>query len=100
MKFIFRWTRIDYIKNMLEWRFVNIGSDILSTTYKVLETDAEFLTAALLQTKVSVWYRQVPDPVGELMDHGGVVEGYSATTIRISDSWFYRERFEFRAHTN
>jgi hypothetical protein len=38
-------------------------------------TDAEFLTAALAQSKVSVWYREDPDPIGHLMDYGGIVEG-------------------------
>lgn len=27
--------------------------------------------------KVSVWYREDPDPIGHLMDYGGTVEGYT-----------------------
>ncbi|WP_303048561.1 hypothetical protein [Paenibacillus odorifer] len=42
----------------------------MSATYKVLESDAEFLTAALSQSKVSVWFRLEPDPIGHLMDYG------------------------------
>ncbi|GGG13973.1 hypothetical protein GCM10010912_67990 [Paenibacillus albidus] len=70
----------------------------MSTTYKVLESDTDFLTAALAQSKVSVWYREEPDPIGHLMDYGGLVEGYSPETIKIAGSWFVRERFEFRAY--
>ncbi|GGG00854.1 hypothetical protein GCM10010912_52120 [Paenibacillus albidus] len=47
----------------------------MSTTYKVLESDTDFLTATLTQSKVSVWYREEPDPDGHLMDYGGIVEG-------------------------
>ncbi|WP_156130947.1 hypothetical protein NYE80_25835 [Paenibacillus sp. FSL H7-0357] len=43
----------------------------MSTTYKVLENDIDFLTAALAQSKVSVWYREDPDPNGHLIDYGG-----------------------------
>ncbi|MEK3771082.1 hypothetical protein MKY14_21300 [Paenibacillus sp. FSL R5-0887] len=69
----------------------------MSATYKVLESDAEFLTAALTQSKVSVWYRETPDPIGHLMDYGGLVEGYTPDSIKIAGSRFVRLRFEFRA---
>ncbi|WP_268794644.1 hypothetical protein [Paenibacillus sp. IHB B 3415] len=32
----------------------------MSNTFKVLECDADFLTAALVQSKISVWYREDP----------------------------------------
>lgn len=70
----------------------------MSTTYKVLESDTEFLAAALSQTKVSVWYREEPDPNGHLMDYGGIIEGYTPDSIKIAGARFVRERFEFRAH--
>ncbi|KTD88197.1 hypothetical protein [Paenibacillus etheri] len=70
----------------------------MSVTYKVLVTDSEFLTAALTQTKVSVWYRESRDPIGHLMDYGGVVEGYTPESIKIAGARFVRERFEFRAY--
>ncbi|OME29394.1 hypothetical protein NSS98_25275 [Paenibacillus sp. FSL E2-0274] len=69
----------------------------MSATYKVLENDAEFLTAALAQSKVSVWFRLEPDPIGHLMDYGGIVEGYTPDSIKISGGYFVRQRFEFRA---
>ncbi|WP_342436691.1 hypothetical protein NSS79_25665 [Paenibacillus sp. FSL L8-0436] len=70
----------------------------MGTTYKLLESDIEFFTAALAQSMVSVWYREDPDPTGHLMDYGGIVEVYSPETIKIAGSWFMRERFEFRAY--
>ncbi|MEK4451660.1 hypothetical protein [Paenibacillus sp. FSL L8-0506] len=69
----------------------------MSATYKVLESDAEFLTAALAQSKVSVWFRLDPDPIGHLMDYGGIVEGYTPDSIKLAGAHFVRERFEFRA---
>ncbi|MCE3203426.1 hypothetical protein JI735_19670 [Paenibacillus sonchi] len=70
----------------------------MSTTYKVLESDTDFLAAALALSKVSVWYREEPDPIGYLMDYGGIVEGYTAESIKINGAQFVRERFEFRAY--
>lgn len=72
----------------------------MNTAYKVLENDKDFFTAALAQSKVSVWYREDPDPIGHLMDYGGIVEGYTPESIKIAGSYFVRERFEFRAYIN
>ncbi|OME07839.1 hypothetical protein BSK64_06160 [Paenibacillus odorifer] len=69
----------------------------MSATYKLLVTDSEFLTAALTQSKVSVWFRLDPDPIGHLIDYGGIVEGYTPDSIKLAGSHFVRERFEFRA---
>ncbi|MFD2411987.1 hypothetical protein [Paenibacillus rhizoplanae] len=70
----------------------------MSTTYKVLESDTDFLIAALSQSKVSVWYSEEPDPIGNLMDYGGIVEGDTPDSIKIVGARFIRERFEFRAY--
>ncbi|OMF30988.1 hypothetical protein BK132_06040 [Paenibacillus sp. FSL H8-0259] len=70
----------------------------MSTTYIVLESDKDFFVAALAQSKVSVWYREDPDPIGHLMDYGGIVEGYTPESIKIAGARFVRERFEFRAY--
>lgn len=67
----------------------------MSETYKVLESDAEFLTAALAQSKVSVWFRMEPDPIGHLMDYGGIVGGYTPDSIKLAGAHFVRRRFEF-----
>ena len=71
----------------------------MSVTYKVLVSDSEFLTAALAQSKVSVWYCEDTDPIGHLMDYGGIVEGYTPDSIKIAGAHFVRARFEFRAET-
>ncbi|MEK4236494.1 hypothetical protein [Paenibacillus sp. FSL H7-0714] len=68
----------------------------MSATYKVLESDAEFLIAALAQSKVSVWFRMEPDPICHLMDYGGFVEGYTPDSIKLAGAHFVRRRFEFR----
>ncbi|WP_379143688.1 hypothetical protein [Paenibacillus sp. sgz500992] len=70
----------------------------MNNTYKVLENDTDFLTAALAQSRVSVWYREDPDPIGHLMDYGGLVEEFTPDDIKLSGSYFVRERFEFRAY--
>jgi hypothetical protein len=70
----------------------------MNNTYKILRSDIDFLAAALAQSKVSVWYREDPDPIGHLMDYGGIVEGYALKSIKLSGSRFVRERFEFRAY--
>ncbi|MNN99167.1 hypothetical protein D3C81_2187430 [compost metagenome] len=69
-------------------------------TYKVLNTDADFLTASLIGARVSVWFRLDPDPIGHLMDYGGRVEAYSPVSIKIAGSRYIRDRFEFRAQIN
>ncbi|OKP91348.1 hypothetical protein A3848_09580 [Paenibacillus sp. P32E] len=70
----------------------------MNITYKVLRSDNDFLVAALAQSKVSVWYREDPDPIGHLMDYGGIVEGYTLESIKIAGARFVREQFEFRAY--
>lgn len=67
----------------------------MNNTYKILESDTDFLAAAIAQSKVSVWY---PDPFGHLMDYGGIVEGYTPESIKIAGARFVRERFEFRTY--
>ncbi|MEK5397437.1 hypothetical protein [Paenibacillus sp. FSL K6-2859] len=70
----------------------------MSTTYKVLKSNTDFLPAALSQIKVSVWYREEPDPIGHLMDYGGIVEGYTPDYIKLAGAHFVRGQFEFRVY--
>ncbi|MDR6726169.1 hypothetical protein J2W91_004675 [Paenibacillus amylolyticus] len=44
----------------------------MHNTYRVLQTDVEFLVAVLSQFRVSIWLI-LPDRE-EIMDYGGVVE--------------------------
>ncbi|AIQ59025.1 hypothetical protein PBOR_20375 [Paenibacillus borealis] len=64
----------------------------------VLESEKDFFAAAMAQSKASVWYREDPDPIGQLMDYGGIVEGYTPEYIKIAGARFVRERFKFRAY--
>ncbi|MEK4047594.1 hypothetical protein NSU18_28715 [Paenibacillus sp. FSL H8-0048] len=73
-----------------------IGIELLTTKHKILESDTDLLLAALAQFKVSVWYQAEPDPIGHLMDYGGLVEGYTPESIKIAGALFNREHFEFR----
>ncbi|MNC83474.1 hypothetical protein D3C75_1374510 [compost metagenome] len=61
-----------------------------------MESDTDFLAAALTQTKMSVWYREEPDPIGHLMDYGGIVEGYTPESIKFNGARFVRKWFDFR----
>ncbi|MNI80281.1 hypothetical protein D3C73_1368000 [compost metagenome] len=70
----------------------------MSTTYKVLESDSDFLAAALSQSKVSVWFRPDDDPEARIMDYGGIVEEYFTESIKIAGGRLIRHRFEFRAY--
>lgn len=70
----------------------------MSTTYKVLESDTDFLTAALNQSKVSVWHQYDDYPEGRINDYGGMVEGYHPGMVKIAGKWFRRDRLEFRAY--
>jgi hypothetical protein len=63
-------------------------------TYRVLETDVEFLVAALSQTQVSVWHTL--DDLEHIIDYGGPVEEYSTLSIKIMGKRYFRDTFEFR----
>jgi hypothetical protein len=58
-----------------------------------MESDTEFLTATLAQYKVSVWYREDPDPIGRLMAYG--MEKFTPESIKLSGSYFIRSRLSF-----
>jgi hypothetical protein len=60
----------------------------MNTVYKIV---------ALAQSKVTVWYREDPDPIDHVMDYGGIIEGHSPVSIMIAGARFVREIFEFRA---
>jgi hypothetical protein len=54
----------------------------MNTAYKVLGSDKDYFTAALARSKVSVWYREDPDPIGHLMDYGGQWRGILRNQLR------------------
>ncbi|KWX73875.1 hypothetical protein [Paenibacillus jilunlii] len=63
----------------------------MSTT-QVLESDTDFLVAALNQ------YGSGQKMIQKGVDYGGIVEGYSPESIKIAGGRFIRQRFEFRAY--
>ena len=66
----------------------------MNYTYKLLETDMDFFTAALTQVRVSVW--QIQDRREVLMDYGGLIEEYSPLSIKIRGGRYFRKMYEFR----
>ncbi|ETT31665.1 hypothetical protein C161_26910 [Paenibacillus sp. FSL R5-192] len=63
-------------------------------TYRVLQTDMDYLTAALIQVRVSVWH--VIDDREHIIDYGGPIEAYSTVSIKIMGKRYFRDTFEFR----
>lgn len=66
----------------------------MNFAYRILKTDTDFFAAALSQAPVSVWH--VLEEGEQLIDYGGVVEGFSPIAIKIDGKRFFRETFEFR----
>lgn len=67
-------------------------------TYKVLQTDMEYLAAALIQVQVSVWY--VLDDREHIIDYGGPVVEYNPLSIKIMGSRYFRNLYDFRVQKN
>lgn len=63
-------------------------------TYRVLQTDMDYLAAALTQVRVSVWH--VLDDRENIIDYGGPVESYIEVSIKIMGKRYFRDKFEFR----
>lgn len=67
----------------------------MSLAYKVLENDTDFLTAALSQARVTVFELR-GDLAGCIVDYGGPVQKWSPESIKIADTYYRRNEFEFR----
>ncbi|MNL24085.1 hypothetical protein D3C87_1455080 [compost metagenome] len=57
-----------------------------------LTTDAELFTAALAQVHVTV-----REQSGQIADYGGMVERYSAHSVRINGAYYVRGVYDFTA---
>lgn len=68
---------------------------ILSNVYKVLKTDAEFLTAALSQSQVDILERR-GDLADCIIDCEGPVQKWSPVSVKVADAYYMRSEFEFR----
>jgi hypothetical protein len=67
----------------------------LSNIYKVLNTVAEFLTAALSQLQVDILERQ-GDLAECVIDCEGPVQKWSPVSVKVADAYYMRSEFEFR----
>jgi hypothetical protein len=68
---------------------------VLSNVYKVLKSDAEFLTAALSQSQVDILERR-GDLVDCIIDCRGPVQKWSLVSVKDADAYYMRGEFEFR----
>lgn len=66
-------------------------------TYRVLTTDAEFLAAALTQSRVYVVH-VLSEEMTEIIDYGGCIEKYTPESIKIDGAYYSRKQFEFRTN--
>ncbi|MCF7753352.1 hypothetical protein KQ941_02770 [Paenibacillus xylanexedens] len=66
----------------------------MNYTYRVLKEDIDFFVAAMRQDLVVVWH--VLEDQENIIDYGGVVEGYSEVSVKIAGNRFFRDKFEFR----
>ncbi|QOH62385.1 hypothetical protein [Paenibacillus polymyxa] len=60
-----------------------------------LQTDIEFLAAALSRVKVYV-VKPLNEDMMEIIDYGGMIERYTPDVVKINGSYFFRKQFEFR----
>jgi hypothetical protein len=67
----------------------------LSNIYKVLNTDSEFLTAALSQSQVEI-LEQRGDLADCIIDCEGPVQKWSPVSVKVADAYYMRTEFEFR----
>ncbi|MEK5416379.1 hypothetical protein [Paenibacillus sp. FSL L8-0708] len=67
----------------------------MSNIYKVLKTDSEFLTAALKQSEVDILERH-GDLARCIVDCGGSIQKWSPVSVKVADSYYMRNEFEFR----
>ncbi|MEK3865793.1 hypothetical protein MHH60_20185 [Paenibacillus sp. FSL H7-0716] len=67
----------------------------MSNVYKVLKTDAEFLSAALKQSQVDILER-CGDLAGCVIDCEGPVQKWSPVSVKVADAYYMRNEFEFR----
>ncbi|OMD34653.1 hypothetical protein BSO21_10840 [Paenibacillus odorifer] len=67
----------------------------MSPSYKVLESDAEFLTIALKQSQVDIIERR-GKLVGCIIDCEGPIQKWSPVSVKVADAYYMRYEFEFR----
>lgn len=61
----------------------------MSNIYKVLNTDSEFLTAALKQAQVDILERR-GDLAGCIVDCEGPVQKWSPVSVKVANAYYMR----------
>ncbi|WP_211750286.1 hypothetical protein [Paenibacillus sp. Marseille-Q4541] len=59
---------------------------------KSLSTDLDFFVECVAQSKVAVY-----DMTGKLVDYGGVIQKYSNKAVKLGDTYYFRDLYEFKA---
>lgn len=67
----------------------------MPTTFKILTTDADLLTAALAQSRVAVFETR-GDLADCIVDYGGPIQRWTPESVKISDAYYLLSEFEFR----
>ncbi|CAH1058833.1 hypothetical protein [Paenibacillus pseudetheri] len=67
----------------------------MSNVYKVIQTDSEFLTAALSQSQVEILELR-GDLADFVIDCEGPVQKWSPVSVKVADTYYIRSEFEFR----
>lgn len=63
---------------------------------KILQSDTEFLAAAISQIRVYV-VSPLSDDMVEIVDYGGPVEKFTPHSVKIKGNYFFRNQYVFRA---
>ncbi|MFD2752364.1 hypothetical protein ACFSUM_18425 [Virgibacillus siamensis] len=57
---------------------------------RILKEDKDFFEAALKKARVTVFSD------GHVVDYGGTIEKYSPLSVKIKDTYYMRNQYEFR----
>lgn len=67
----------------------------MKKNYRTLKTDAEWMTAALAQSRIEVVERS-GELAGIVIDYGGPVQKWTPYIVKIQDTYYMRGSFYFR----
>ena len=68
---------------------------MLSTAYKVLESNKDFFAASIAQKRVHV-VQITEDGLDNIIDYGGLIQKYTSDSVKIADTYYIRKGYEFR----
>jgi len=67
----------------------------LSTAYRVLKSDKDLFAVSFAQGRVHVVHI-TEDGLDSIIDYGGTIQKYTADSLKIADTHYIRNGFEFR----